>query len=335
MKSSNKFKAAALAALTMAGGAMAHAITIETVTVGNINNAADFATLGLHGAVTYSYQIGKYEVTNTQYVAFLNAKAVTDTFGLYNTSMESSALGGITRAGTSGSFTYAVKSLVFTNKPVNFVSFWDATRFTNWVNNGQGSADTETGSYTLGSVTNPVNGSVTRNGGANWVMASENEWYKAAYYDPNWGGPGFGDYWQRANRSNTLGNNTTGSNGANYDDGDFANGGLSGPGTTDVGAYTNAASFYGTFDQGGNLWEWNETISGINRRLRGGSLINQALDLRSSYWVDVAATAESPAFGFRVASLAPIPEPSTYGAVMGAMALGIVMMRRRRARGTL
>ena len=43
---------------------------------------------------------------------------------------------------------------------------------------------------------------------------------------------------------------------------------------------------------------------------------------------------EFPAIGFRVASLAPIPEPSTYGALMGVMALGVVMMRRRKARGT-
>jgi sulfatase modifying factor 1 len=204
----------------------------------------------------YEYQIGKYEVTNTQYAAFLNAVAATDTFSLYNTNMGSAVFGGITRTGSSGSYTYATKS-GFENKPVIYVSFWDATRFANWLNNGQGSASTETGSYTLGSVTNPVNSSVTRNVGANWVVASENEWYKAAYYDPNKGGPGVGGYWLHATQSDTLGQNNpfTDANGANYYDGDYANGGFSGPGTTDVGAYANADSYYGTSDQGGNVFE--------------------------------------------------------------------------------
>jgi len=308
MKSSNKFKAVALAAFTMAGGAVAHAVIIKTVSVGNIGNAADTAPGSLYGAVDYIYAIGKHEVTNTQYAAFLNAKAATDTFSLYNAQMGSHVLGGITQSGTSGSFTYAVKS-GFENKPVSYVTFWDATRFANWLNNGQGSADTETGSYTLTSDGTSGN-TVTRNVDANWVVASENEWYKAAYYDPNKGGPGVGGYWRNATRSDTLANNTafSAANGANYNDGDFANGGLSGPGTTDVGAYANAASFYGTFDQGGNVWEWNDgIISGIGRGLRGGSWTSTENTLRSSNRNETGAQNENSSLGFRVVSLAPIP----------------------------
>jgi formylglycine-generating enzyme required for sulfatase activity len=286
--------------------------------------------------VAYSYDIGKYEVTNTQYMAFLNAVAATDTFSLYNTNMGSSQFGGITRSGSSGSYTYATKS-GFENKPVNYVSFWDATRFANWLNNGQGSASTETGSYTLGSVTNPVNGSVTRNGGANWVVTSENEWYKAAYYDPTKSG-GAG-YWLHATQSDTLGNNTAfgATNGANFFDGDYANGGISGPGTTVVGAYANADSFYGTFDQAGNESEWNESIMNSNSRLlRGGSWSSvDEVSVRSSNRLALDASAERLYAGFRVASLAVIPEPSTFGAAMGVAALGVVMMRRSKARGTL
>ena len=33
--------------------------------------------------------------------------------------------------------------------PVNYVDFYDALRFANWMNNGQGNGDTETGAYTL------------------------------------------------------------------------------------------------------------------------------------------------------------------------------------------
>jgi formylglycine-generating enzyme required for sulfatase activity len=335
MKNIQTLKAAALAAFTMAGGAMtAQAqITIPTVPVGNVGNAADSSGSGV---VDYSYAIGTYEVTNSQYAAFLNAAAKTDTFSLYDTSM-AGQFGGITRAGSSGSYTYTVKS-GFENKPVTYVTFWDATRFTNWLSNGQGSGSTETGSYTLGSVTNPTNSSVTRNGGANWVVASENEWSKAAYYSPDRGGPGVGGYWLYPTQSDTLGNNTEvgATNGANYDDGDYANGGYSGPGTTDVGAYARADSFYGTFDQGGNVWEWNDTqLNSTSRGLRGGSWGYGEFDLRSSSRRVAGASDEGYDIGFRVASLAPIPEPSTFGAAMGAMALGVVMMRRRKARGTL
>ncbi len=69
---------------------------------------------------------------------------------------------------------------------MNFVSFCDSLRFTNWLNNGQGSADTETGAYTLlGGTAIPSNGlTVTRNLGANIFLPGENEWYKASYWDP-------------------------------------------------------------------------------------------------------------------------------------------------------
>jgi len=336
MKNIQTLKAAALAAFTMAGGAVSAQaqITIPTVTVGNPNNAADSSG---YGAVGNSYAIGTYEVTTNQYTAFLNAVAATDTFSLYNTDMGSSQYGGITRSGSSGSYSYAVKS-GFENKPVNYVSFWDAARFANWLNNGQGIGSTETGSYTLGSVTNPVNSTVTRNSGANWVVASENEWYKAAYYDPNKGGAGVGGYWLHATQSTTLGNNTdfAATTGANYFDGDFAVHTGSNDGALPVGSYANAESYYGTFDQGGNLWEWNEEIiSGTSRGLRGGAWFFGEGLLRSSFRDFPGATTEDFGIGFRVASLAPIPEPSTYGAAMGAMALAVVMMRRRKARGTL
>ena len=322
MKSIKKLQASALAAFFLAGGMSARAqISIPTVSVGNIGNASDTSS---YGAVGYGYAIGKYEVTTTQYAAFLNAKAVTDTFSLYNSQMGSSQYGGITQSGTSGSYSYAVKS-GFENKPVNFVSFWDATRFANWLSNGQGSGSTETGSYTLGSVTNPGNSSVTRNGGANWVVASENEWYKAAFYAPT-KNSGAGGYWLRATQSDTLGNNTAfnATNGANYNDGDYAV------------FNANASSFYGTFDQGGNLWEWNEDIiSGSDRGLRGGSWLNSEVSLQSADRISALPSSERSSFSFRVASLASIPEPSTYGAAMGVVMLGMVMMRRRKSRGTL
>ena len=126
--------------------------------------------------MAYDYWISKYEVTNAQYAEFLNAKAASDPLGLYNTNMGIDAtFGGITRSGVSGSYTYTVKS-GFANKPVTYVSFYDSLRFSNWLNNGQGSGDTETGAYTLlGGTATPSNGlTVTRNDGAN-IFLTERE----------------------------------------------------------------------------------------------------------------------------------------------------------------
>ena len=163
------------------------AVTMPWTPIGNPGNAAD--TTGF-GAVGYSYYIGTYEVTNAQYAEFLNAKAASDPLALYNTRMgdpsvgPSGNYGGITRGGNAGSYTYSAIA-GRENLPVNCVSFNDALRFANWMNNGQGSSDTETGAYTLlGGTPVPSNyDTVTRNGGASILLTSENEWYKAAYYD--------------------------------------------------------------------------------------------------------------------------------------------------------
>ena len=62
-------------------------VAMSMVTVGNPGNAADTRTGSLYGAVSYSYQIGAYDVTGSQYTAFLNAVGSTDTYALYNLSL--------------------------------------------------------------------------------------------------------------------------------------------------------------------------------------------------------------------------------------------------------
>ena len=60
--------------------------------------------------------------------------------------------GGISfNAGNANGSKYSVIS-GSGNHPVNYVSWYDAIRFANWLNNGQGSGDTETGAYTLGTL---------------------------------------------------------------------------------------------------------------------------------------------------------------------------------------
>ena len=154
-------------------------VIIDMTTIGNAGNAADSST-GL-GSVNYDYQISTYEVTVAQYTAFLNAVAASDPNGLWSSSMGDGGGIGIpiiTRSGEDGSYTYTA-SAGTENEPVRFVSFYDACRFCNWLANGQGSGDTETGSYTLS-----LEESVTRTANATWALPTEDEWYKAAYYDP-------------------------------------------------------------------------------------------------------------------------------------------------------
>jgi formylglycine-generating enzyme required for sulfatase activity len=304
----------------------AGAVTIDWVYVGDPGNAPDSATNCYSancGAVPYAYYISKYEVTNAQYAEFLNATATSDPLGLYNASMGSDAtFGGITRTGDPGSYLYTVKP-GFESKPVTYVSWYDALRFSNWLNNGQGSGDTETGAYTLlGGTAVPSNGaSITRNLGAITFLTSENEWYKAAYYSPG------GSYFEYPTGTDTRA--TCVAPGA--DTGNSANcyPYANPPGSlTDVGAYALSDSPYGTFDQGGNVDEWNEQLIGPYPGVRGGSWAFSADNLAASNPAYYFSTYEFPWVGFRVASL--VPEPGT-GWLVTTGLLGLAARRNRRA----
>jgi formylglycine-generating enzyme len=296
-------------------------VTIDYVSIGNAGNAND--TTG-YGAVASVYQISKNETTISQYAEFLNATAKTDTYLLYNPSMGTNVnIAGITRSGSPGSYTYSVVA-GSGNHPIAYVSWFDAARFCNWMQNGQGSGSTETGAYTLAGATSGV---ILKNVGATIYIPSENEWYKAAYYDPN--KAGVGGYWTQPMQTNTLVNNTVS---GNYNDGDYAvTQGLTSISSqnylTDVGAYSvGAASAYGTNDQGGNVIEWSDAVlSGTSRGLRGGSWGNAAAQLASSFRNGLVPTYESNAVGLRVAS---VPEPACL--VLMLLASGAMLTRRKR-----
>jgi formylglycine-generating enzyme required for sulfatase activity len=274
-------------------------ITMDWVNVGNPGNAAD--TLTGYGAVAYAYQIGKHEVTNSQYGAFLNAKGASNSGAIYSSNM---ADYGITQTGSSGSFNYSVTS-GFENKPVVHVSWFDAARFANWMMNGQGGGDMETGAYTLNGATSGI---ITANIGAQVYIPTENEWYKAAYYNA-------------ATTSYSLypnGQDTITTADANYG---FAIGS-----TTDVGSYTGDGSPYGTFDQGGNVWEWNDAvIDGRSRGLRGSSFYDFKFDLHASGRLFNVPTDGPLNVGFRVAS---VPEPTSL--LLTMLASGVMLIRRKR-----
>lgn len=164
--------------------------------VSDTNNAADANGFG---SVSYNYYISKYEITNDDYVLFLNSVAQTDTYALYNTNMNLNTNGGIIRSGSVGSYSYSSKTNMG-NKPVNFISWADCARFCNWLHNNkpsgiQDSTTTENGAYDM-TQTTPV-----RTNSATHFILSENEWYKAAYYK---GGSSNAGYWTYPTQSNTA-----------------------------------------------------------------------------------------------------------------------------------
>ena len=267
-KNFSRIVALAMLAIMWALAADARAVTMSWSYVGNAGNAVDSAdgdsnTPGIQhfGAVGYNYNIGTYDATNSQYVAFLNLNLpggeTADPLALYNAKMNNATYGGIgyNPSAPSGS-KYTVGPSNAQN-PVNYVSWYDAIRFANWMNNGQVPGSTETGAYTLlGGTPTPTNGnSITRNPGATVFLPSENEWYKAAYYNP-----GNSSYYQFPTSSNTAPIGTDPTSLANH-----ANiGGGHGP-LTNVGAYTGTTSRYGAYDMGGDVSQWNESLIGSSR----------------------------------------------------------------------
>lgn len=290
--------------------------------VGNAGNAND--PLTGYGGVAQDFQVMKYEVTNDQYVEFLNSVAKTDTNGLYSASMGSDVRGGIIQSGVSGSFTYTAITNMG-NKPVNFVSYYDVARFTNWLHNGQisglqTSATTEDGAYTISGT------SVVKQAAAKVWIPTENEWYKAAYYDGV-----TNTYSLYPTQSNAIpalatadasGNvSNPGANVANAGSNAVWNG-LTGNLTT-VGS-AGATSFYGTLDQGGNLKEWTSTQKGLFRQAHGGSFEEPDTSMSNAFRYSILAADDYDHLGFRLV----IPEPSSLSLTL--LATGVLMFRRKR-----
>ena len=251
-----------------------------------------------YGGVDYIYRIGKYEVTNAQYCAFLNAVAADDPNGLYNSNM-SLGVGGITRSGPSGSHTYGLKA-GRSDMPVFEVSWYDALRFANWMHNGQptGAQDastTEDGAYDMS-----LGDNVVRKCGARAFLPSEDEWYKAAYYESGATNAGYWDYPTQSDVPPTA----EGPPGTDLANGSANYGGALGGDFTRVGSYTArpSDSACGTFDQGGNVWEWHEDRMGPDRGVRGGSSTDTNSNLHAQARAFFDPMVDFGDIGFRVAA---------------------------------
>lgn len=318
-------------ALSVAAGAARAEIVLDMVIVGNAGNAADSTG---YGSVAAVYTIGKYEVTAGQYTAFLNAVAATDTYGLYNANMWSNSRGcKIQQSGSAGSYSYSVAADA-ADRPVNYVSWGDAARFMNWLHNDQrtGAQDvntTEDGAYYLnGATTDTPLLAVTRKENAKFWIPTENEWYKAAYHQND---GVTGNYWDYSTSSDSKPGrdlaDVTGNN-ANYKEGEPYP--IESPYyTTVVGEFQNSDSPYGTFDQGGNVTEWNEENYDATRRVsRGGSFLGDSSYLLASLRNSGRPEVELNSYGFRVAS---VPEPGSLSLMLCGGLAGLYWWKRRQS----
>ena len=323
-------------------GSTATAAAIQWVTVGDPGNAPDTAPAG-YGDVSTSFRIMKYEFTNQLYTEFLNSVAKTDNYSLYNADMGSNAVGGITRSGSSGNYSYSVKQYMG-DKPVNYVSWLDAARVANWYQNGATSlSNTETGAYTLNGA---MLGGAAVNPGATFYVPTEDQWYKAAFYK---GGNNNAGYWnfgtQRDTTPTTVTADSTGTgsaglsstaNSANYLSRARWGGDAYGNVTT-VGT-NGGPGAYDTFDMSGNISEWVSGATGHpdDARLRGGAFWEyDNYYVSSEYSQGRRASDEDISSGFRLVSpvgSSSVPEidPNSLGSVLALVlgSLGLLECRR-------
>ena len=292
--------AAALLAATANGAVITHGgttVNMDFVTVGDPGNAGDGQSQGTFGAVDYVYNIGKYEVTKNQWdaVSSIADDLLTDSGGYW-----------------SG------------NQPAAHISWHEAAMFTNWLTSG----NVTQGAYAIdsgGLVTGIDRASAQSSYGTVYFLPTENEWYKAAYYDPNKsGGPGYWDYPTRHD-SPDVPDGIDSAIDAAFDAVflDTYNQGY--PNAVDNAGILSA---YGTMGQGGNVEEWNETAVESRRGFRGGSFYTDAGNLlaatrsRNDPWI------EGSNIGFRVAS--SVPEPGSLLVWAGLGVMGLIWFRRRK-----
>ncbi len=280
------FGTAAKADVIVHGGTT---INMDFVSVGNAGNTADDTG---YGAVGYNYRIGKFEVTAADWAAVRAADP---------------------NVGDAGNWSGS--------QPTGGTSWYEAARFCNWLTTGNANS----GVYNTSTWAIMDRQTAAATFGTAYFIPTENEWYKAAYYDPDKpGGAGYWDYPTKHDSPNVPdGIDFAGDTAFDavfnqgYDQGQ--------PNSVDNAGVLSA---YGTMGQGGNVWEWNETAIGSYRGLRGGLwLLNSGHLLASYRHGGIVPTYESSYLGFRVAS---VPEPASIWLMLGGGLAGLYWWKRRK-----
>lgn len=245
----------------------------EYVQIGDPFNPPD-VVYGGFGRVNYVFEMARYALTNREYADFLNAVAKTsDPFGLFHKDMQSGVLGGIERRESAEGWNYLTKE-GWSGKPVVYINYCSLARYANWLHygcprTGRSEEGTTEGTDTQGAYDTRFFEEVCagrkkvwrkfgfRNKGARYWIPNANEWYKAAYYDPE--KVSWHKYWEYPTRSSAPPDNkpSAPAPAANYEKAESF--GIGSPYyLADVQDYASSKSYYGTVQQGGNVWEWIE-----------------------------------------------------------------------------
>ncbi len=215
------------------------------------------------------------------------------------------------------------------NRPATGVSWGDAARFVNWLNTSHGHQaayrfdnDGNLQAWDGADVWQLDGTNVLRHKDAQFWLPNIHEWYKAAYYDPSTAEyftyPTSGNFAPTAVASGTEPNTAVYGQGIDQGPGDIT--------------LAGGLSPFGTMGQGGNVWEWQEDLSAdldSFHWIRGGSWTSAASALSGesgdplSFLLYISETNAIgfEASGFRVASAAPVPEPSAIAMWWTAVAL--------------
>lgn len=303
------FSAQAQTLTTETFGSGANGFIVDFVTITNPGNSAD--TTGSPnpiGAVSYVYNLGKYEISRGQ-IEKANAAA-----GLGIT------LADLTDFGGNG-----------LNRPAGGISWYEAARFVNWLNTSTGNSAAykfdSNGVFQLwtSGEAGYQAGNPFRNSSARYFLPTRSEWYKAAYSSPT---GAWYDYPTASNVVPTPVAAGTDPGTAVYDD--------IGGAPADV-TNAGALSAFGTMAQGGNVWELTETafdgvnnVAGENREMRGGGWsVGSPSELGVVRRSSLAPSFESAGdIGFRIAM---VPEPAS-GSLLLLGFYGLMVWQRRSRR---
>jgi sulfatase modifying factor 1 len=267
---------------------------IDFVQIGDANKAADThldPERNGYGSVGYNYKIGVGEISFSQFSA--------------------SDVG-------SGNENHWTNSLGSADAPAVRITWHEAARYCNWLTSG----DAKVGAYTIDS-NDKVTGALTRagilaSGETYFVLPTEDEWYKAAYYN----GSGYSRY---ANGTDTVPELGVG---AMYKTNTVW--------TVQEGLLEENND---THNMMGNVWEWTESpldgsvlttgsVITASMAFRGGAYNQNDARLGADHRESGNPTVSHESVGMRVVV---IPEPGTIS-LMSLSTVGLFITRSLRRR---